>query len=141
MHNKITIKVNILCNFLYFFFKMTQKNSISNIEKQKHILCTLSKCKPKMRKAILMSADKELITAICESIFNMLNSNLDINRETLTKLKPFKKTFRKLVSKSTLANKKKILIQKGGFLEFLVPAVISGISSIVSSIISANNSS
>lgn len=120
---------------------MTQKNSISNIEKQKHILCTLSKCKPKMRKAILISADKELITAICESIFNMLNSNLDINRETLTKLKPFKKTFRKLVSKSTLANKKKILIQKGGFLEFLVPAVISGISSIVSSIISANNSS
>ena len=120
---------------------MTQKNSVSNIEKQKHMLCTLAKCKPKMRKAIIMHADKDLINAICESIYNMLSSNLDINRETIGKLKPYRNTFRKLVKKSSLLDKKKILIQKGGFLQFLVPAVISGITSIVSSIISANSSS
>ena len=41
----------------------------------------------------------------------------------------------KLVQKSTLKQKKKILVQQGGFLEYLIPAAISGITSIISSFI------
>jgi hypothetical protein len=44
------------------------------------------------------------------------------------------------VKKSNLASKKKILVQNGGFLQFLIPAVITGISEIVSSLISKKSS-
>jgi len=44
------------------------------------------------------------------------------------------------IEKSKLRNKKEILIQKGGFLQFLIPAVISGITSIISSYISNKKS-
>jgi len=111
-----------------------------NIEKQKDIINTLSKCKPCVRKAILNKADKKLVSAICEIVDNFLHGNLSINKTVLPKLKKYKHTFRKLVTKSNFKNKKKLLVQRGGFLEFLIPAVITGISSIVSSLISNHKS-
>ena len=78
--------------------------------------------------------------AICESVFKMLQGNLDINlKSDLENLAKYKIIFRKLIKKSNLKTKKKILVQHGGFLQFLIPAVITGISSIVSSIISKEN--
>jgi hypothetical protein len=109
---------------------------IKNLDKQKDMLCLLSKCKPAMRKAILSKDDKNLVAAICQTIHNMLEGNLSINNNDFKNLKKYKKTFRKLIEKSKLRNKKEILIQKGGFLQFLIPAVISGITSIMSSYIS-----
>jgi hypothetical protein len=41
---------------------------IKNLDKQKDMLCLLSKCKPAMRKAILSKADKNLVAAICQTI-------------------------------------------------------------------------
>jgi hypothetical protein len=80
------------------------------------------------------------VLAICESVFKMLQGNLDINlKSDLENLAKYKIIFRKLIKKSNLKTKKKILVQHGGFLQFLIPAVITGISSIVSSIISKEN--
>lgn len=110
-------------------------NNLQNITSQQDLLKILATCKIKMRKAIIKSADKKLILAICESIYNMLSGNLSINKDDLNKLQKFKHTLRKLTLKSNLQNKKKILNQHGGFLQFLIPAVITGISEIVSSII------
>ena len=42
---------------------------------------------------------------------------------------------RKLVQKVGLKSKKQLLVQKCGFLQFLIPAAISGIASILSSVI------
>ena len=65
---------------------------------------------------------------------------LNINNSDFQKLKKYKTCLRKLVKKSNLASKKKILVQNGGFLQFLIPAVITGISEIVSSLISKKSS-
>ncbi len=73
-----------------------------------------------MRKAILSKADKNLVAAICQTIHNMLEWNLSINNNDFKNLKKYRKTFRKLIEKSKLKNKKEILIQKGGFLQFLI---------------------
>ena len=58
----------------------------------------------------------------------------------LLTLNPYAKHCRKILDKKLyLKAKKKILIkkgiQKGGFLQFIIPAVISGIATIVSSLI------
>ncbi len=109
---------------------------MENIKNQKDILTALASCKLCMRKVIIEKADKKLIQVICECVLNMLSGNLDINTTDLNKLRKYKHIFRKLIQKSNLKTKKKILVQHGGFLQYLLPAVITGISSIVSSLIS-----
>ena len=116
-----------------------KENNIENINETQDLLKLLSKCNSGMRKVILKKANKKLVLAICESVFNMLQGNLDINKSDLENLAKYKIIFRKLIKKSNLKTKKKILVQHGGFLQFLIPAVITGISSIVSSIISKEN--
>jgi hypothetical protein len=91
-----------------------------------------------MKKGIIMNADKELIYTICECILNLLNGNINISTEQYNQLKSYKHLFRKILDrKSKLKTKKKLIIQKGGFLEILLPAVISGLASIISSAISS----
>ena len=115
------------------------KSAIDNIHKQKDMLNLLGHCKARLRKAIIRNSDKDLVDAICQCVYNVLKGNVDLSESEKHRLVLYKKTLRKLVSKSTLKEKKKILVQRGGFLEFLIPAAISGISSIISSIISSKS--
>jgi len=119
---------------------MSHNNSIKFIFDNKELLLAISKCKTCMRKAIINKSDKKLVNSICEMVFNLINGNLNINNSDFQKLKKYKTSLRKLVKKSNLASKKKILVQNGGFLQFLIPAVITGISEIVSSLISKKSS-
>ena len=105
---------------------------MQRFQKNKHLLLSVAKCKKKLRNAIFKNCDKEFIYAICECILNIVNGNITINKENYNKLKPFKNIFKKLLNKSSLKSKKKILIQKGGFLQFLIPALIEGIAIIAS---------
>jgi hypothetical protein len=90
-----------------------------------------------MRKGIIENADKELVNTILECILNILNGNIKLSEEQFNNLKPYKHLFRKLLAKNqNLKYKKKILIQKGGFLQILLPAIISGLSTLISSVIS-----
>ena len=70
-----------------------------------------------------------------------MNKNIKLGDDEFNNLKPFAKYCRKLLNKKiNIKEKKKILIkkgiQRGGFLQFIIPAVISGIASIISSVIS-----
>ena len=103
---------------------------------ERDLLKALSKCKSKYRKSILTIADKPLIKAICECVYNVLLGNINLTDTNKQKLKKHKHILRKLIDKSSLKEKKKILIQKGGFLQFIIPAVITGLASIISSAIS-----
>ena len=110
--------------------------SIKNILKNQDLLNILIKSKPKLRKNIILNSDKKFIKALCESILNVLNGNIPIDESQYNKLKKSKSTLRKLVSESTnIDEKKKLLGQRGGFLNIIIPAVISGLASIVGSII------
>ena len=112
---------------------------IDNLKKHKEILAYLGKCKAKIRKAILTNADKELVEVICQCVFNMLSGNIQLNEQEKKNLSKYKNTLRAIVARSSLKEKKKILVQKGGFLQFLIPAAITGISQIISSWIGSNN--
>jgi len=109
--------------------------SIENIIKHKDLSNLLATTKPRYKKSILDKADKQLIKAICEGALNLLYGNLPISESDKEQLKSFKNLLRKLTQKSSLANKKKLLNQKGGFLNILLPAIVTGISSIINNLI------
>ena len=114
------------------------KNNLEIISSQLDLLRVLANSKTKVRQAIIINADRKLIIAICEIVFNVLEKNLTLDESDLIKIKRYRFILRKLIKKSDLKEKKKILVQRGGFLQFLIPAVITGISNIVSSLIDSN---
>ena len=120
--------------------KSSDSSKYNNILSQQHILTVLGDqhTTPNMRTAILRVANKKLIGAICESILNFLKRNLDINDDDIANLKSYKFKLRKIINENNLKTRRQIIIQNGGFLQFLIPAVVTGIASIVSSLISSN---
>ncbi len=112
-----------------------QKLFMKKLVKQKDILNLLASSKRDYKKILIENADKKLLEAICESADNLLVGNLPITDEIKAKLKKHRKSLVKLADNTTIEEKKKILNQKGGFINILIPAIISGVASIIASII------
>jgi hypothetical protein len=109
---------------------------MDKINKNKYIIHSLSNCSKKIRKAILQNSNKELLDAITECILNVLNGNIHIDEKFKEKLKPHSKLLRKIIETKNLKKKRALLVQKGGFLQYLIPALVSGVATIISSVIS-----
>jgi hypothetical protein len=109
--------------------------SIQNILKHKDFLNLLANAKPKYRKSLIKSADKQFIKAICEGTLNLLNGNIPLSEEDKILLNKYKSKLRKLIKKSNIEDKKIILNQRGGFLNILLPAIIGGLASVVNNIV------
>jgi hypothetical protein len=62
---------------------------------------------------------------------NVLNSNLKIKPTHLRNLNRHKQALRTLALKSTSLAKRKRLLQKGGFLAALLPAIIPAIAGLI----------
>lgn len=103
-------------------------SKLKHLKDNKHMLYILKDCKPKMRKALVQNADNGLITTINEIIYNTLNGNNPIDKKTKTKLKKYKKPMRCLICpKKSISAKRKLLVQKGGFLPALITSLLTGI--------------
>lgn len=115
-----------------------KEESIQNLIDNFKLLNILSdnKVKKRYRDSILKNADSKLIKAIEESVQNLLRGNSKYSNSDLDKLGKYKYTLRKLIKPSNIKHKRKILIQKGGFLQVLLPAIITGLSTIIEGIIS-----
>ena len=96
-------------------------------------LKVLSSCKAKLRKAILLNSDVELIKVLRDCVYNVLRGNVKLSRGVSEKLHKYKQVLRKFVyDKGSVARKRKFLIQKGGFLPFLIPAAIDTTARLIS---------
>lgn len=101
---------------------------MNRLRAQKHMLHVLKNCKPCMRKNILSNSSGELIKTLCEVCLNVLNGNAKISKNCKNRLHKYKTVIRQLAKPGgRISNKRKILIQKGGFLPTLLTAVLSGI--------------
>ena len=89
-----------------------------------------------MRNNIIKTGSKELIACICECVDNVLRNNVKISPKVRQNLYKYKGALRKIIKKSSLEKKKKILVQKGGFLEYLIPIAVSAISSLIGNVAS-----
>lgn len=89
-------------------------------ERNAAILRALTHLPKDQRVAILRRADKGVIKSICECALNTLNGNVPLSSKDKRKLRRYATDLRKLSNRtSSLARKRKFIIQKGG--GFLIP--------------------
>jgi hypothetical protein len=81
--------------------------NFKNISSQKHLLSELANPKSKYRTSILKKAQPQLVLAICESVYNILEGKLPLDKEKKESLMKYKHILRKLVQKNNLKYKKK----------------------------------
>ena len=86
-------------------------------------LAKVKDCKQK-RNRIIDEAGKDLVQCICDCVLNVLNKNIELKYEEKKRLKRHKDCLRELVKKKTSDEKRKHLIQEGGFLGALIPTLV-----------------
>ena len=112
---------------------------MSRLQSQLHFLHVLKDAKPHARRALLASANDELIKAIVECALNTLNGDHKLTKEEKSKLKKYvyKSRLRALINpKISFMSKRKLLVQK---VVFIVPFLANVLSGVIGSLISNNN--
>jgi hypothetical protein len=90
------------------------------------------------RKKFIKLCGKDFIECLCECIKNLLKGNVPLKQKQLQCLRRHRHSLRKLALKKTSLSSRKRILQSGGFLQFLIGPLISGISQLLSSAISQN---
>ena len=96
----------------------------NKLRKHAHVLKFLSKAKPSTANAVIKAGDKALIDTLCECCLNVLNGVVPLTNHQRKKLGKYKNQLRLLKNKSVSRQKKKTLLQKGGFIGALLPPII-----------------
>ncbi len=105
----------------------------NRLKRHIHLLHVLHNAKPQLRKAILEKIDNDAVRCLCECCHNLLNGFVDLKTEQRKQLIPHRSTLRKLGSKGlSLKNKKKLLVQKGGFLSALIGPLLAVAATLLS---------
>jgi len=89
---------------------------MNRLKKHAAALKTISQAKPALANAIIKHADKELIDTLCECCLNVAKGRVPLSKSQKTKLGKHKIAIRKLISKETSTNKRKKILQRGGFI-------------------------
>src|SRR5216684_7800323 len=97
------------------------------IDKCQSELYTLSKTSNKEERALLLKKfDDCVIDAISEISKNCLIDKIPLTQCNFKKIKAYKATIRKLSKKNIPSgNKRALIVQQGGFLNILIPSVLS----------------
>ena len=106
---------------------------MERVARNSEFLKFLNQNNNKVKKIIIEKANKDQIYSICDCVLNILNGKLNVD-DNKNKLIKKRRCMRKLLTKSSLKKKKKIL-QTGGFLQILIPAIISGLASIATGLL------
>ena len=97
-----------------------------------HTLQVLKSADPKLRKAIISKCNKELVNCISECVLIVLNSNIKLTGCVTRKLQIRKAALRKISDRHVpLSKKKKLIVQRGGYLLPLLSAVIPTLASLI----------
>ena len=90
------------------------------LKKNAQMLGVLAHVTPQMCKAIIVAADRELMTCLCECAQNILNGNVPLTKSHLKHLQWYRSDVHTLAKKRAPQHKKKKILQKGGFLSALL---------------------
>jgi hypothetical protein len=94
---------------------------IKRFEKQLRIVCKNAKTK-KQREAVLHKCNGEIVKAIVDIVHNVLKGRIKIRNKN--KLSKHKQQLRCVNQPGlSIAKRRQFLIQKGGFLPFLLPLI------------------
>ncbi len=104
---------------------------MKHLQNSLHKLKILSNCTKKNRNICIKKGDKFLIKTLNECVINTLNGNIKLNVKQQKKLVNFKYHLRNLLKNKKYIDKKKLLIQKGGFLQYILPGAITLITTLI----------
>ena len=89
-------------------------------------LQVLKTAEPKLRKAKISICNKEPVYSISECVLNVLNGNIKLTGCNTHKLQKYKAAKRKVADRHvSLSGKKKLILQRGGFLLHLLSPVLA----------------
>ena len=91
-------------------------------------LAIFSKSKPAYRKKLLQGAPNEIIDLLSICAMNILRGEIILTKNDIQKLRPYKNNLRNLADKKISTKRKRIILQKGGFINVLkiVPTMLKG---------------
>lgn len=90
-------------------------------------LCYLTK---NQRAAFLRTADDKLVKCIQECVFNTLKGNVPLARSEKERLAKHKTVLRRVAAKrGNWKVKRKLLVQRGGFLPYLIAPILGAVLS------------
>lgn len=99
-----------------------------NLEHLRH----LKNAKKQKRASLLKSAQKDLILCICDCANNILRGNVQLRSKDKKALKRHKRALRALAERRKgIETKRKLLVQKGGFLPFLLAPILSAAGGLI----------
>ena len=102
------------------------------LQKHQPFIQMLARSSVKRRKALIKQATKDELASLFEICLNILRGNLPLNSYMHKKLKRERKTLRTLADKKiSLAHKKKVVNQKGGFLGTVASIALPLLASIL----------
>lgn len=100
------------------------------------VLKVLLKAKVPLRKAILTNSDQQLILALCEIVKNVLLGNVKLPPKQKKALTRHSALLRKLSDKRIdVKTKKKLFIQRGGFLPAILGPALGLLASVIGNVI------
>lgn len=107
------------------FSNMSKRNKFSNILKCINELNRIEKAKSSSeRKKLLKLAENCVIDGISELALNCLKGNLPIKSCDFKTLKKYKTVLRQISKSSPVNKRRKIIVQKGGFLPILIKSAL-----------------
>jgi hypothetical protein len=95
------------------------------LERNISLLDVLHKARKEQRDALINTATRDQIQCICDCASNILDENFKLGDSDLRRLKRYKNFVRYLSKKQGNIEKKKLVIQHGGFLGALLTPVLS----------------
>lgn len=104
-----------------------------NVIKRRDYLNLLAQSNtPNRRNLLLKWGGRPHIDIISEIAYNCLKGNVTLSKKNFNVLKKHRNILREIASKqNSLAKKKRIISQRGGFLSTLIPIVLTAIGSAV----------
>jgi hypothetical protein len=102
--------------------KGKRKGLPPRLAKHWDMLSVLSKASSPMRKKLIQTASKDVIETVCECCLNVLKGTIPLSKHQKKCLAKHRHVLRQMVQKKIpIRQKKKMLVQHGGFLPILGP--------------------
>ena len=104
---------------------------MKRVKENVHTLHVLKNARLKLRKAFISNCYRDLVNCISECVLNVLNGNVALTGCVKRKLSKHRLALRRLVDRRvTLQGKKRLIVQRGGFLLPLMKAILPTLASL-----------
>jgi hypothetical protein len=95
----------------------------------------LKRLAEKDRRRYLKTCEGSFIDCLCECVRNLLKGRVPLKQKQLKSLRRYKLLLRKVASKKTSQGERRRILQTGGFVGAVLPALLGGLSSILGPVV------